>query len=415
MIQGVKIRLLALYQSEREITAHNRFIRPLLELSNKGHEIHLIYTGKIINSCNMILHPIKNIRFQRIPSFPFLLQSFIISLGILMKNDINVFLCYREEDLILGWLLKRIKKNISLVYYAHGDTITVQGLNIRSFLDKVKYSLSLILEKIFLPKADLIVTVSLNTKLRILNRVNMNPNRFSVIYNNVLPSNPRPVPLMGHLKKDNKFIIGFVGYLDPLKGVKTLLYAFSLLNEERNNMALVFVGDGPIKKNLEDFVKLKNLTGKVIFTGWVRNPIDYMQYFDVLVLPSLYEGCPSVILEAFSLGIPVLGSKAGGIPELLNYEDLLFQPLNYHELANKLKVLFNSNENYINFKRLVEERKKTFSFNHTFAIEKLLTECVAHQKGRTTRRNIILKNGEGENEQGSSRLKSRQEQPLKNA
>jgi|YelNatPaOPRAMG01_1025707.scaffolds.fasta_scaffold71519_1 glycosyltransferase involved in cell wall biosynthesis len=368
-----KIRLLALYQSEREITSLNRFIRPLLELSSRGHEIHLIYTGKIISSYHTILHPIRNIRFPFIPSFPFLTQSFIIALGALKKNDINVFLCYREEDLILGWLLKRIKKNISLVYYAHGDSITVQGLNIRSFLDKIKYSLSLILEKIFLTKADLIVTVSLDTKSRILSRMNANPNRFSVIYNNVLPSNPRPVPLMERLKKDNKIIIGFVGYLDALKGVKTLLYAFSLLNEERNNMVLVFVGDGPMKKSIEDFVKLKNLNGKVIFTGWVRNPLDYMQYFDVLVLPSLYEGCPSVILEAFSLGIPVLGSKAGGIPELLNYEELLFQPLNYCELANKLKVLFNSNENYTYFKRLIEERKKTFSFDHTSIIEKVLT------------------------------------------
>jgi glycosyltransferase involved in cell wall biosynthesis len=379
MFQGnKKIRLLALYQSEREINAHNRFIRPLLELSSRGHEVHLIYTGKIVSSHHMVLHPIRNIRFPFIPSFPFLLQSFIIALGILKENDVNIFLCYREEDLILGWLLKKIKKKISLVYYAHGDSITIQGLNTRSFLDKIKYSLSLILEKIFLTKADLIVAVSLDTKSRILSRINVNPNRFSVIYNNVLLSNPRPVPLMGHLKRDNKFIIGFVGYLDTLKGVKTLLYAFSLLNEEKNNMVLVFVGDGPMKKNLEDFVELKNLGGKVIFTGWVRNPLDYMQYFDVLVLPSLYEGCPSVILEAFSLGIPVLGSKAGGIPELLNYEELLFQPLNYRELANKLKVLFNSNEKYIYFKRLIEERKKTFSFDHTFAIEKLLIGCVAH-------------------------------------
>jgi glycosyltransferase involved in cell wall biosynthesis len=373
MIQKDKrIKLLALYQSEREIAPHNRFIRPLLELSSRGHEIHLICTNKIVSFHNMILYPIRNIHFPFISSFLFLLQSFIISLGILKENDVNVFLCYREEDVILGWLLKRIKKNISLVYYAHGDDIAVQGLNIRSFLDKIKYSLLIILEKIFLTRADLIITVSLDTKSRILNRINANPDKFSVIYNNVLPSNPQPVSLMERLKRDNKFVIGFVGYIEALKGVKTLLYAFSLLNKERNNIILVFVGNGSMKKNLEEFVKLKNLDDKVIFTGWVKNPLDYMQYFDVLVLPSLYEGCPSVILEAFSLGIPVLGSKAGGIPELLKYEELLFQPLNYCELANKLRMLFN-NEKYIYFKSLIEERRKTFSFDHTSIIEKALT------------------------------------------
>jgi len=368
-----RIKLLALYQSEKEIAPHNRFVRPLLELSNRGHEIHLICDGKIVSPHNMVLYPTRNLCFPFIPSFPFLLQSFFVSLKILKKNDVNVFLCYREEDMMLGWLLKRIKKNISLVYYAHGDGITVQGLNLRSFLDKIKYSLSVILEKIFLTRADLIITVSLDTKSRILNRINVNPDKFSVIYNNVLTSNPQPVSLMERLKRENRFIIGFVGYIDALKGVKTLLYAFSLLSKERNNIIIVFVGDGPMKKNLEDFVKSKNLDAKVVFTGWVRNPLDYMQYFDVLVLPSLYEGCPSVILEAFSLGIPVLGSKAGGIPELLNYEELLFQPLNYCELANKLKVLFNSNENYTYFKRLIEEREKTFSFDHTSIIEKVLT------------------------------------------
>jgi glycosyltransferase involved in cell wall biosynthesis len=368
-----RIKLLALYQSKREITPHNRFVRPLLELSNRGHEIHLICNGKIVSPHNMVLYPTRNLCFPFIPSFPFLLQSFFVSLKILKKNDVNVFLCYREEDMMLGWLLKRIKKNLSLVYYAHGDGITVQGLNLRSFLDKIKYSLSLILEKIFLTRADLIITVSLDTKSRILNRINVNPDKFSVIYNNVLPSNPQPVSLMERLKRENRFIIGFVGYIDALKGVKTLLYAFSLSSKERNNIILVFVGDGPMKKNLEDFVKSKNLDAKVVFTGWVRNPLDYMQYFDVLVLPSLYDGCPSVILEAFSLGVPVLGSKAGGIPELLKYEELLFKPLNHCELANKLRMLFDD-EKYIYFKRLIEERKQFFSFDHTSVIEKALAK-----------------------------------------
>jgi hypothetical protein len=97
---------------------------------------------------------------------------------------------------------KRIKKNISLVYYAQGDGITVQGLNLRSFVDKIKYSLSVILEKIFLPRAGLIITVSLDTKSRILNRIDANPDKFSVIYNNVLPSNPQPVSLMERLERE---------------------------------------------------------------------------------------------------------------------------------------------------------------------------------------------------------------------
>jgi hypothetical protein len=100
-----RIKLLALYQSKREITPHNRFVRPLLELSNRGHEIHLICDGKIVSPHNVVLYPTRNLCFPFIPSFPFLLQSFFVSLKILKKNDVNVFLCYREEDMMLGWLL----------------------------------------------------------------------------------------------------------------------------------------------------------------------------------------------------------------------------------------------------------------------------------------------------------------------
>jgi glycosyltransferase involved in cell wall biosynthesis len=97
--------------------------------------------------------------------------------------------------------------------------------------------------------------------------------------------------------------------------------------------------------------------------------------FDVLVVPSLYEGCPSVILEAFSLNVPVLGSRAGGIPELLGHDELVFQPENYEELALKLRMLLDSDERHASIKQLVMNRKEKFTFNHVSAIEQLFLQC----------------------------------------
>jgi glycosyltransferase involved in cell wall biosynthesis len=124
------------------------------------------------------------------------------------------------------------------------------------------------------------------------------------------------------------------------------------------------------------------LQDKVIFTGWVKNSLDYMQDFDVLVVPSLYEGCPSVVLEAFSLGVPVLGSKAGGIPELLGHDELMFQPSTPHELTLKLEMLLISDKEYTRVKKLVIERKKVFTFDHASMMEQLFLQCLKKRSAR---------------------------------
>jgi glycosyltransferase involved in cell wall biosynthesis len=94
-----------------------------------------------------------------------------------------------------------------------------------------------------------------------------------------------------------------------------------------------------------------------------------MRDFDILVVPSLYEGCPSVILEAFSLNVPVVGSKAGGIPELLGHEELLFEPCNQIELAAKILGVLNSDKHRDQIKDLVRERSELFVFDHTRILE----------------------------------------------
>lgn len=132
-------------------------------------------------------------------------------------------------------------------------------------------------------------------------------------------------------------------------------------------MALVLVGDGPLKEHLEDVTTRMALQKKVIFTGWVKNPLDFMHDFDILVIPSLYEGCPSVILEAFSLNVPVFGSKAGGIPELLGHDELMFRAMNQDDLASKLKMFLTSDENHAHVKRITMDRKKVFYIRSYFS------------------------------------------------
>lgn len=380
-----KLNILALYQSDREVTASDRFVGPLIRLANKGHNVHLISTSKIDTTGSLICHRGRDVPFPVVSSLPFLIYSMIASLLIVKKGSVNLFLCGREEDLLVGWLVRKLK-GCRLVYYAHGDSITIQQLVSTTIASNLKVSLSKVLERILLPKTDLIIVVSQHTKLRFLSRSNADSQKIVVVYNQILPGTSRSTQLAKKFSEERKRLIGYVGHFSRLKGVETLLHAFFSLSKSLNDVVLILVGDGSIREYLEDLTTQMGLRDKVVFTGWVKNPLDYLRDFYVLVVPSLHEGCPSVIPEAFSLDVPVLGSKAGGIPELLNRNELMFQPTNHNELASKLKMLLVSNTKYAQVKELLMDRKKIFVFDHTSMIEQLFLQCL--EKSQMKCRNV---------------------------
>ena len=368
-----QLYILALYESARQVTADDRFIGPLIRLAKRGHEVRLISNGVTDSTGSLARYYVRKLSFPFLSSIPFLVQSLFVALSITKKHSVNLFLGYREEDLLIGWLVKKVR-NCRLVYYAHGDNVTIQQFVSNSTLNKLKVSVLVIFEKIFLPRADLVLAVSRDTKLRFIRRVPLASNKIVVVYNNVLS----PVLHSRPLFKKNQRIIGFVGHFSHLKGVETLLHAFYLLTQSVTDVVLVLVGDGPLKMHLEDMLTQMALQEKVIFTGHIQNPLDFMRDFDILVVPSLYEGCPSVILEAFSLDIPVLGSKVGGIPELLGFNDkLMFQALDQYRLTSKLKMMLSSQEYHSRIKRIIIDRKKVFTFDHTSLIEQLFLQLIA--------------------------------------
>lgn len=134
------------------------------------------------------------------------------------------------------------------------------------------------------------------------------------------------------------FVVGFVGRLVPQKNVPVLLDAMSQCPEAQ----CVVAGDGPQRRELQQRAQTRGLSN-VHFAGHVPQAAELMPAFDVLCLPSRWEGLGLVLLEAMLRGVPIIGSRAGAIPEILDDGRLgmLFEPDRTEELVKAIRFAQN--------------------------------------------------------------------------
>lgn len=122
----------------------------------------------------------------------------------------------------------------------------------------------------------------------------------------------RPQPGYG----DKIFHFIFVGRFDQQKGVDVLLHALAAMKIE-SGWELSLYGDGPLLDQLRKLSCELGLNGRVHFKGHIKDMSNIYRHADLLVLPSLHEGMPNVVLEAMASGLPVLATDIGGSRELL--------------------------------------------------------------------------------------------------
>ncbi|MGC8988357.1 glycosyltransferase family 4 protein [Infirmifilum sp.] len=112
-------------------------------------------------------------------------------------------------------------------------------------------------------------------------------------------------------------IIGYVGRLHAEKNPLSLVKAMRYL--KGRGLKLVVIGDGPLRGAIERLVKAYGLEGEVELLGWVPREelVRHYNRMKLLVLPSLTEGLPNVVLEAMACGTPVLATPVGAIPDII--------------------------------------------------------------------------------------------------
>lgn len=199
-------------------------------------------------------------------------------------------------------------KAIPHVCTEHGDLLFVQGATA-----KIKYASIAVCSR-------MVVCVSEAVRKR---AVQIIPERkLATVHNGIRFFEPHPSSFRSEFGiSSTAVLIGNVGNLYPVKGQKHLIAAFAELIKTHPESRLALVGRGAEENSLHKQVRELGLPeGSVIFTGFRDDIENILNALNLYVQPSLSEGHPLAVLEAMSLGIPVIASAVGGIPEIFEQE-----------------------------------------------------------------------------------------------
>ena len=172
-------------------------------------------------------------------------------------------------------------------------------------LSVIKYYLTLLLDKstAFIPQK--IISNSYSISLLNGKALGIGSERIKVIYRGRDTSNYSAwvKPIGSH-----KFVWMAIGRLIPQKGYENLLHAFQLLKVKNHQVELRIIGEGPIRKEIEELIFKLNLQNDVILEGNI--PLGWQQLYkaNAFVLPSISEGFSGALVEALITGIPIVAS-----------------------------------------------------------------------------------------------------------
>ena len=184
------------------------------------------------------------------------------------------------------------------------------------------------------------------------------------------------------LGKNNRTIFLFVGRLEKSKGLEYLLKAAGELKKFEKNFEILLIGNGNEEQFLKQLAIKLELQNYVKFLGKKKQEevVNYYSFSDVFILPSLYEGFPIALLEAWASGLPVITTDAAGLQSICQDKEnaLIVPSCDSSSMASAMLTLSKDNilrEKLIkNGKKLVAERYNWATI--TLKIIKLYKECI---------------------------------------
>ena len=182
--------------------------------------------------------------------------------------------------------------------------------------------------------------------------------------------------------------VAFVGRLAPQKGVAGLVQAAAHL---RNTDAqILIVGDGPDRRRLEHDIRTLGLTDRVQITGFVahdRIPA-VLAHVDMLVMPSVYEELGSALVEGLQAGLPIVATRVGGIPDVIEHDDtgVLVDPGDPRALAAAIDDLLDDPRRAAELARRARNAARRYDWDVLArSVHNLYLTLTSPERGRTAR------------------------------
>jgi len=312
-----------------------------LETINHLHVISQTHTKKTVFSD---LGKITSALLPKRESRIFNLLTFYI-LGALELHKTNKrknFFAFQASDpaaAVLSYYASEIYNKI-FIFEIQGDILNLPSKSEGFFFSRIVKFVSTYL----INRAHFVRVVSPFLKKQLIESFHIKPEKIFVVpprcnkrifkYDRI----PKNKPKVFDFPSNN---ILFIGNISKAKGVEVLIKAF-LEIEPKINIRLILIGDGPHISYFKSLL-VNKVNKKIIFLGKINYELipDYLYFSDVLVLPSYHEGFGRVLIEAMAMKKPVIGSKTGGIKDIIDdrINGLLFDVGNHKELSNLIEKI----------------------------------------------------------------------------
>ena len=336
------------------------------EFLSMGHFVHMVSPpgSRIASFCikNNIPHILINPKLKYLD----LITAWELSKIIKLYN-IDIIHVHISKDLSTIALAKTLSRTGKVVFTQHMDS---------------RYPKRDLFHRWVIKRIDMIVTVTKSVLQNVLIYSAASHNQIQCIYNGVdlnkfKPAGSRELRMPYNLDDDVN-VIGMVARLDRLKKQELLVEAAPAVLAKYPDTYFFFVGDETPSKTgigyksvLMELIKRKNLSNNFRFINFSPNITEIYSLFDAVVLTTPKETFGMVLVEAMAMGLPVIGTDAGGVKEIIadDKNGFLFEPHNARELGECIITLLSDKK-----LRLRMGKQGIKKVNDTFDLKKKLGE-----------------------------------------
>jgi glycosyltransferase involved in cell wall biosynthesis len=183
-------------------------------------------------------------------------------------------------------------------------------------------SLFRLINRVLAPFSDRVIAVSEKVRDTHIAYGKIHPGKVVTIYNGIDPEPYQSRYDLDGLRAQlgippGAVVVGIVASLTAQKAHHHFMEASKIIQKAIPNAIFLIVGDGPLRREVEETCRALGMSTSVIFAGWRKDVPALLQLMDLFVLTSLWEGCPMVILEAMAAGKPMVVTDVGGNSELI--------------------------------------------------------------------------------------------------